>query len=111
MEASEGIVVSAVTGILGTAILWFGTNPIATLLSVAALLIYAFVYTPLKRITPIAVFVVPFPGASAAARLGGRNGRSGLRSLDPVFVQFMWQFPHFWAIAWRMHSDYLKAGF
>lgn len=112
MEASEGLTVSIVTGVLGTLILWFGTNPVATLLSVAALLIYAFVYTPMKRVTPIAVFVGAIPGALPPL-LGwvAATGYLGFEALVLFFVQFMWQFPHFWAIAWRMHSDYLKAGF
>lgn len=115
MEASEGLIVSIVTGVLGTAILWFGTNPMATALSVAALLIYAFVYTPLKRITPIAVFVGAIPGALPPLlgwiAASPYPGNIGFEALVLFFVQFMWQFPHFWAIAWRMHSDYLKAGF
>lgn len=112
MEASEGLAVSIVTGLLGTLILWFGTNPVATFLSVAALLIYAFIYTPLKRVTPIAVFVGAIPGALPPL-LGwvAARGTIGFEALVLFFVQFMWQFPHFWAIAWRMHSDYLKAGF
>lgn len=115
MEASEGLIVSIVTGVLGTAILWFGTNPMATVLSVAALLIYAFVYTPLKRMTPIAVFVGAIPGALPPLlgwiAASPYPGHIGYEALVLFFVQFMWQFPHFWAIAWRMHSDYLKAGF
>lgn len=115
MEASEGLIVSIVTGVLGTLILWFGTNMAATLLSVTALLIYAFIYTPLKRITPIAVFVGAIPGALPPL-LGWiaatpQPGQIGYEALVLFFIQFMWQFPHFWAIAWRMHSDYLKAGF
>lgn len=112
MDASEGLAVSLVTGILGTLILWFGTNPTATLLSLGALLIYAFVYTPLKRHTPVAVFVGAIPGALPPL-LGwvAATGKLGYEALVLFFVQFMWQFPHFWAIAWRMHDDYLKAGF
>ena len=115
MEFSEGLVVSIVTGVLGTLILWFGTNPMATVLSVAALLIYAFIYTPLKRVTPIAVFVGAIPGALPPllgwVAASPYPGNVGFEALVLFFVQFMWQFPHFWAIAWRMHSDYLKAGF
>lgn len=115
MEFSEGLAVSIVTGVLGTLILWFGTNPVATILSVAALLIYAFIYTPLKRVTPIAVFVGAIPGALPPllgwVAASPYPGNVGFEALVLFFVQFMWQFPHFWAIAWRMHSDYLKAGF
>jgi len=115
MEFSEGLAVSIVTGVLGTLILWFGTNPVATILSVAALLIYAFIYTPLKRVTPIAVFVGAIPGALPPllgwVAASPYPGNVGFEALVLFFVQFMWQFPHFWAISWRMHSDYLKAGF
>lgn len=112
MEVSEAMAVSLLTGIIGTLILWFGTNPIATLMSVGALLIYAFVYTPLKRVSPIAVFVGAIPGALPPL-LGwvAATGKLGYEAWVIFFVQFMWQFPHFWAIAWRMHADYQKAGF
>ncbi len=112
MEVSEGLAVSLVTGILGTLILWFGTNPTATLLSIGALLLYALVYTPLKKHTPIAVFVGAIPGALPPL-LGwvAAAGHLGYEAWILFFGQFMWQFPHFWAIAWRMHEDYQKAGF
>lgn len=115
MDITEGVVVALVTGVLGTLILWFGTNPMATILSVSSLLIYAFVYTPMKRVTPIAVFVGAIPGALPPllgwVAASPYPGTVGYEALILFFVQFMWQFPHFWAIAWRMHDDYLKAGF
>jgi protoheme IX farnesyltransferase len=112
MDPVEGMAVSLITGILGTLILWFGTNPTATAMSVGALLIYALIYTPLKKVTPLAVFVGAIPGALPPL-LGwvAAKGSLGFEAWVLFFIQFMWQFPHFWAIAWRMHHDYQKAGF
>jgi protoheme IX farnesyltransferase len=77
-----------------------------------ALMSYAFAYTPLKKVTPIAVFVGAFPGAMPvligySAFEGHLNLEAGLLFL----VQFFWQFPHFWSIAWVLHEDYQRAGF
>lgn len=99
----------AVTGAL---ILWMFTNPLTCLISILALLSYVLFYTPLKSKTPLAVFVGAFPGA--APPLLGYVAATG--TIDAVAVllfsmQFMWQFPHFWAIAWRLDEDYRKAGF
>jgi protoheme IX farnesyltransferase len=77
-----------------------------------ALASYAFAYTPLKALSPVAVFVGAFPGAMPvligyAAFRGDLNLEAGLLFL----VQFFWQFPHFWSIAWVLHEDYQRAGF
>lgn len=87
-------------------------NIASLLLGLGAFFSYSFVYTPLKSKTPWAVFVGAFPGAippmlGAIAHTGSFGFIPGLL----FFVQFMWQFPHFWAIAWAMHDDYLKAGY
>ena len=87
-------------------------NTASCLLGIGAFLSYSFVYTPMKSKTPWAVFVGAFPGAippmlGAIAHTGSFGFIPGLL----FFVQFMWQFPHFWAIAWAMHDDYLKAGY
>lgn len=87
-------------------------NTASFLLGLGAFISYSFVYTPLKSRTPWAVFVGAFPGAippmlGAIAQTGSFGFIPGLL----FFVQFMWQFPHFWAIAWAMHDDYLRAGY
>jgi len=81
-------------------------------LSVLSLLLYGFVYTPLKRVGPVAVFVGALPGAFPP--MIGWIAATNHFSLEPGIlfaIQFFWQFPHFWAIAWVADNDYKKAGF
>ena len=92
--------------------MFLATNMLATLLSFLSLLLYAFVYTPLKRVGSIAVFVGAVPGALPP--LIGWAAASGVLSYEAMIIfgiQFIWQFPHFWAIAWVSDEDYKKAGF
>lgn len=112
LSVTEAMVFAVLTGILGTLILWTQMNPLSGILGFTALILYSLVYTPLKRKTPFAVFVGAFPGAMPPM-LGwaAATGTIGLEGLILFFVQFMWQFPHFWAIAWMLDDDYKKAGF
>ncbi len=82
------------------------------LLSVFSILFYAFAYTPLKRITPIAVFVGAIPGAlpPLIGYVAG-YGKVDEIALIVFAIQFVWQFPHFWSIAWVLDDDYKLAGF
>jgi protoheme IX farnesyltransferase len=76
------------------------------------MILYSFVYTPLKRVGPIAVFVGAIPGALPP--LLGWTAATGVISYEALIIfgiQFIWQFPHFWAIAWVADEDYKKAGF
>jgi heme o synthase len=103
---------SIITGILGLVCLMIFTNLLTTVLSFASLILYAFVYTPLKRVGSIAVFVGAIPGALPP--LIGWAAASGMISYEAMIIfgiQFIWQFPHFWAIAWVSDEDYKKAGF
>ena len=115
MTVTEAWIAASVFGTLGIAILWLMINPMCGILGLLALFLYAVVYTPMKQKTPFAVFVGAFPGSippmlgCVAATEG--FGQITLLSLLMFAVQFIWQFPHFWAIAWRVHDDYLKAGF
>lgn len=68
-------------------------------------------YTPMKRLSPWAVFVGAFPGASPMLGHVAATGQFGLTPGLLFAGQFMWQFPHFWAIAWAWHEDYARAGF
>lgn len=84
----------------------------AMILGLIAYVSYAFIYTPLKQVTPWAVIVGAFPGAippmlGAIAVVDEFSAMPGAL----FFVQFVWQLPHFWAIAWVAHDDYQKAGF
>lgn len=108
----EAIVFSIVTGVIGTLLLWIKLNPLSGLLGLLALIMYVGLYTPMKRISPFAVFIGAFPGAIPP--LLGYIAYSGEFGLAPGLlfaIQFVWQFPHFWAIAWKCDADYAKAGF
>jgi protoheme IX farnesyltransferase len=118
MTTGQGLVLGLIAGMLGTWLL--GKLNLETgLLSVFSILLYAFVYTPLKRKSPIAVFVGAIPGALPPL-IGYLAALGHTRHFLPVdykiasilfLVQFVWQFPHFWAIAWVLDEDYAKAGF
>ena len=112
MSVAQGIITASIAGILGIFTLWYFLNDIAGILGLMALFFYVFIYTPLKAKTPLAVFIGAFPGA-IPPMLGyvAATGDFGVEPGSLFAVQFMWQFPHFWAIAWVAHDDYLKAGY
>ncbi len=98
--------------LLSVWILWTYTNPLTVILSIISMILYSFVYTPLKRVGPIAVFVGAIPGALPP--LLGWIAATGSVSHEAMIIfgiQFIWQFPHFWAIAWVADEDYKRAGF
>ena len=111
MELWQAILYCALAGIIGLGSL-FTLNPLSGWLGVAALVSYAFVYTPLKSRSTLSVFVGAFPGA-LPPMIGyvAATGDFGIEPGTLFAVQFMWQFPHFWAIAWLAHDDYQKAGY
>jgi protoheme IX farnesyltransferase len=103
---------TSLIALVGISILWIFTNPLTTLLGVLSMVLYVFVYTPLKRVGPIAVFVGAIPGAMPP--LLGWTAATGAISHEALIIfgiQFIWQFPHFWAIAWVSDEDYKRAGF
>jgi protoheme IX farnesyltransferase len=111
MTTGQGLVSGLVMGMLGTWLL--GKLNIETgLLSVFSIFLYAFAYTPLKRKSPIAVFVGAIPGALPPL-IGyvAAHGKIDEIAVILFLVQFVWQFPHFWSIAWVLDDDYKKAGF
>lgn len=111
MSVNEGIIVVVVSLIVGLVLL-YQLNLISALLGLSAFISYVFIYTPMKRISPWAVFVGAFPGA-IPPMLGAiaEKGSFGLIPGVLFFVQFTWQFPHFWAIAWVAYDDYKSGGF
>lgn len=112
MSLAEAYVVSAIAGAVGIFLLYFFLNPLSAILGTLALFIYTVIYTPMKRFTPFAVFVGAIPG-SIPPMLGwvAVTGSFGLIPGILFAIQFLWQFPHFWAIAWVLDDDYKKAGF
>ncbi|MCF8426153.1 MAG: heme o synthase [Bacteroidia bacterium] len=112
MSVTEASLLSMAMGISGVIIIATFLNPLCGWLALGALMSYAFVYTPLKRISPISVFVGAFPGA-IPTMLGwvAFTGKIDMPAIILFGVQFFWQFPHFWSIAWILDDDYKRAGF
>jgi protoheme IX farnesyltransferase len=111
MSVNEAVAVVIVSLLVGTYMLYLINLPSAVL-GLFAYIMYVFMYTPLKRITSWAVFVGAFPGA-IPPMLGAvaATGKFGYLPGILFFVQFIWQFPHFWAIAWVVYDDYKAGGF
>jgi protoheme IX farnesyltransferase len=111
MTVNHGLFVVAICLLPG---LWmlYQLNLGSMLLGLAAFVSYVFIYTPMKRVSPWAVFVGAFPGA-IPPMLGAVAGSDSFGLIPGVlfFVQFVWQFPHFWAIAWVLYDDYKQGGF
>ena len=112
MSVTEGWIFSIITGLLGVFILGNYFNWLAAGLAAFSLFLYAFIYTPLKKVNSIAVLVGAVPGALPCL-IGWAAGDNNLLIGGWVLFafQFFWQFPHFWAIAWVAHKDYSIAGF
>lgn len=104
------------TGAMGVLILGYFFNWWAAGLAAFSLFLYAFVYTPLKKVNSIAVLMGAIPGALPCL-IGWVAGFVHGQQIDwlggiVMFgIQFLWQFPHFWAIAWIAHKDYSEVGF
>lgn len=112
ISVGEAAVFAFACAAVGLTILMIYTNMLTTLLSLLSMILYSFVYTPLKRVGPIAVFVGAIPGALPP--LLGWTAATGAITYEALIIfgiQFIWQFPHFWAIAWVADEDYKKAGF
>jgi len=113
MTTGQALVLSLFMALSGTLIL-VRLNFLTGVLSVFSIFLYAFLYTPLKRKSPIAVFVGAFPGALPPL-IGyfAAFDRPQISWIPIILfvIQFVWQFPHFWSIAWVLDDDYKKAGF
>jgi protoheme IX farnesyltransferase len=115
LTVNQALLFCGIFGIIGTVLLWVFTNPLSGIIGFASIVLYALVYTPLKRVTPFSVFVGAIPGAlptliGAIAATEG-FGQITFFAILLFCIQFFWQFPHFWAIAWVSHDDYQRAGF
>lgn len=131
MNANEAWTFAIIAGVAGILIMWQWFNFASAMIGFFSLFLYAFIYTPLKKVNSISVLVGAFPGAlpcligwvagtgliNPFAHFQGTlaNGEIATFSNSGGYVlfliQFLWQFPHFWAIAWVAHKDYQKAGF
>jgi protoheme IX farnesyltransferase len=111
MSVNTAFAIATVFTILGIAIL-YSINPKTAMYGAISIFLYTCVYTPLKTKTPLAVFVGAIPGA-IPFMLGWVAARNdfGIEPGTLFAIQFLWQFPHFWAIGWFLYDDYKKAGF
>ncbi|WP_247235883.1 heme o synthase [Telluribacter sp. SYSU D00476] len=112
LSVEESILWAVFLGVTAMYIFLVYFNLTTALLALLSLILYGFVYTPLKRVGPIAVFVGAIPGAFPP--MIGWIAATNQFGLEPGIlfaIQFFWQFPHFWAIAWVLDDDYKKAGF
>lgn len=120
MSVTEGWIYALFIGIVGIGIMGYFFNPLSAGLAAFSLFLYAFVYTPLKKVAAVAVLVGAVPGALPCL-IGWAAGNDALFENGHgwkdyggwvlFLLQFLWQFPHFWAIAWVAHKDYSNAGF
>lgn len=112
MSVDEAATFSVVAAVFGIFIIGLWFNWTAAGLSAFSLFLYGFIYTPLKKVHSIAVLVGAIPGALPCL-IGWAAGDPdlGIGGWVMFMLQFFWQFPHFWAIAWVAHDDYSRAGF
>ncbi|KUG06826.1 heme o synthase [Solirubrum puertoriconensis] len=112
LSVTEAWTFVVLTGVAGLLLLGWYFNPLTAAISLLSLILYGFIYTPLKRISPICVAVGAIPGGLPP--MIGWVAATGMLTVEAWIlfgIQFMWQFPHFWAIAWVLDEDYSKAGF
>ena len=120
LTPGEAWTLAVIAGVAGVVLLGVSFNVLSAGLAALSLFLYAFVYTPLKKVSAIAVLVGAFPGALPCligwaagndAVFENGNGWRDYGGWALFGLQFLWQFPHFWAIAWVAHKDYSSAGF
>lgn len=111
MSPNTALVIASILTTIGITLL-YTINPKSAMFGAISIFLYTSVYTPLKRMTPLSVFVGAFPGA-IPFMLGwvAATNDFGIEAGTLFLIQFFWQFPHFWAIGWFLYDDYEKAGF
>ena len=111
MSVNVALTIAIIFTVLGISIL-YSINPKTALFGAISIFLYTSVYTPLKPVTPLAVFVGAIPGA-IPFMLGwvAATNQFGIEAGMLFMIQFFWQFPHFWAIGWLQFEEYNKAGF
>ena len=112
ISSRNALFISLALSITGLILMVLFLNKLTATLSFLSLFIYTFLYTPLKKVGPIAVFVGAIPGAlPPLIGWAASTNDISLEALIIFSIQFIWQFPHFWAIAWVSDDDYKRAGF
>ncbi len=111
MSVTVAFIIASLFTIAGIVILYI-INPRTAMFGAISIFLYTCLYTPLKTITPLSVFVGALPGA-IPFMLGwvAATGKFGIEPGILFMIQFFWQFPHFWAIGWFLYDDYKKGGF
>ena len=111
MQSNVALTIASLLTIIGIFLL-YTINPKTAMFGAISIFLYTSVYTPLKTVTSLSVFVGAFPGA-IPFMLGwvAATGNFGIEAGTLFLIQFFWQFPHFWAIGWFLYEDYEKAGF
>lgn len=112
MSVAEGRAIAALFSAAGLLILWLSSNAVATLVALATLVSYAMIYTPLKRRTSLSTIIGAVPGALPPL-IGWAAVRGSVAGPQPwvlFVIMFVWQLPHFLAIAWIFRDDYARAG-
>lgn len=111
MSTSTALTFAIIATIIGIGIL-YSINPKSALFGAISIFLYTCAYTPLKSVSPLAVFVGALPGA-IPFMLGwvAATNQFGIEAGFLFMIQFFWQFPHFWAIGWLQFEEYKKAGF
>lgn len=111
MAPNTALIIASLLTIIGLSLLYV-INPKSAMFGAISIFLYTSIYTPLKTVTPLSVFVGAFPGA-IPFMLGwvAATGEFGIEAGTLFLIQFFWQFPHFWAIGWFLYEDYEKAGF
>ncbi|WP_276389530.1 heme o synthase [Eudoraea chungangensis] len=111
MSVNKALSLAVLMTVLGIVSLYV-LNPQTAMFGAICIFLYTCVYTPLKTKTPLAVFVGAFPGA-IPFMLGwvAATDDFGIEPGTLFMIQFFWQFPHFWALAWMLDEDYKKGGF
>jgi len=111
MTSNTALIIATFLTIVGLLLL-YSINAKTAMFGAVSIFLYTSVYTPLKTVTSLSVFVGAFPGA-IPFMLGwvAASGNFGIEAGTLFLIQFFWQFPHFWAIGWFLYEDYEKAGF
>ena len=111
IKINTALLLAITTGVLGIVFMYLINIKVA-ILAALSIFLYTAIYTPMKRVSPLAVFVGAIPGAFPFM-IGwvAATNQIGIEAITLFLMQFFWQFPHFWSIGWSQSDDYKKAGF